>query len=165
MEVITLAVLSDNIEQFLMSLLSEEESPVILVQRNELANYFRCAPSQINYVLATRFTVDRGYTVESRRGGGGYIRIGRIDMDQDSYLRQLLVSDIGTELSEEKSIAILNRLLETECIDKKTFQFCSSLLSDKTIAVPSPIKDRIRANLLRQMAINWIQEKSNTSQV
>ena len=58
-----MAVLSDSIEAFLLSLWNGEESPLILVQRNELANYFRCAPSQINYVLSTRFTLERGYTV------------------------------------------------------------------------------------------------------
>ena len=105
-----MAVLSDSIEAFLISLLNGEESPVILVQRNELANYFRCAPSQINYVLSTRFTLERGYTVESRRGGGGYIRIVRMDLDKNAYLRQLLEKDIGDVMSEDEARGVLLRL-------------------------------------------------------
>ncbi len=151
-----MAVLSDNIEAFLLSLLHNEETPVILVQRNELANYFRCAPSQINYVLSTRFTLERGYTVESRRGGGGYIRIVKMDLDRNAYLRHLLEQGIGQTLDEDQARCILRRLLESQCIDQDTFTLCSSLLSDKTLAVPSPIKDRIRANLMRQMAAHWI---------
>lgn len=155
-----MAVLSDSIEQFLISLLSEEDSPVVLVQRNELANYFRCAPSQINYVLATRFTVERGYTVESRRGGGGYIRIVKIDLDRNSYLKDLIENSIGTEMSQDAANTILLRLFETKCISQDEYKFSQSLLSDKAIGVPSPIKERVRANLIRQMAINWLQSKS-----
>ena len=155
-----MAVLSDSIEQFLISLLSDEDSPVVLVQRNELANYFRCAPSQINYVLATRFTVERGYTVESRRGGGGYIRIVKINLDRNSYLKDLIENSIGTEMSQDAANTILLRLFETKCISQDEYRFSQSLLSDKVIGVPSPIKERVRANLIRQMAINWLQSKS-----
>ena len=69
--------LSDTIEHFIKELMTQEE-PEVELRRNELAEYFSCAPSQINYVLATRFTPDNGYIIESRRGGGGYIRIVRI---------------------------------------------------------------------------------------
>ena len=71
-----MAILSDSIEQFIKSLL-EEYDEMIELQRNELANYFSCAPSQINYVLATRFSPEKGYYVESKRGGGGHIKLVR----------------------------------------------------------------------------------------
>ena len=160
-----MAVLSDSIEAFLISLLNGEESPVILVQRNELANYFRCAPSQINYVLSTRFTLERGYTVESRRGGGGYIRIVRMDLDKNAYLRQLLEKDIGDVMSEDEARGVLLRLLESQCIRRDEYDLCSSLIADKTLAVPSPIKDRIRANLMRQMAAHWIRSDASSPAV
>lgn len=152
-----MAVLSDNIESFLISLLQEEESPVILVQRNELANYFRCAPSQINYVLSTRFTLERGYTVESRRGGGGYIRIMKMDLDKNSYLRYLVEEGIGDMLTYEDAQSALVRLYEAQCITKEQFTLCSSLITDRAIGVPSPIKDRVRANLMRQMAAVFLR--------
>ena len=84
-----MARLSDMIEDFINALLNESDGQLEL-QRNELADYFECAPSQINYVLATRFSVDRGYYIESRRGGGGYIRIIRLDIDDDDYMMYLL---------------------------------------------------------------------------
>lgn len=158
-----MAVLSDNIEAFLISLLHNEETPVILVQRNELANYFRCAPSQINYVLSTRFTLERGYTVESRRGGGGYIRIVKMDLDRDAYLRHLLEQGIGQTMDEDQARSILRRLVESHCIDQDAYALCSCLLTDKTLAVPSPIKDRIRANLMRQMVAHWIRRNTTDS--
>ena len=69
--------LSDTIEQFIKDMMQREQQAEIDLKRNELAEYFHCAPSQINYVLATRFTPDHGYVITSQRGGGGYIRIVR----------------------------------------------------------------------------------------
>ena len=89
-----MARLSDMIEEFIKALL-EESNGQLELQRNELADYFECAPSQINYVLATRFSLDRGYYIESRRGGGGYIRIIRLDMDNNDYIMYLLRERIG----------------------------------------------------------------------
>lgn len=152
-----MAVLSDNIESFLISLLQEEETPVILVQRNELANYFRCAPSQINYVLSTRFTLERGYTVESRRGGGGYIRIVKMDLEKNAYLRYLLEEGIGDAMTQDEALNALVRLYESDCISQEQYTLCSSLVTDKTLGVPAPIKDRIRANLMRQMAAVFLR--------
>ena len=156
-----MAVLSDNIESFLISLLQEEEQPVILVQRNELANYFRCAPSQINYVLSTRFTLERGYTVESRRGGGGYIRIVKMDLDKNSYLRYLLEEGIGETLSQEEAQNALVRLYESQCITREQYTLCIALTTDKAIGIPAPIKDRVRANLMRQMAAVFLRGNDN----
>ena len=81
--------LSDAIEQFIKTMLTQE-APEVELKRNELAEYFNCAPSQINYVLATRFTPDHGYIIESRRGGGGYIRIFRMAQDTSEHLLYLL---------------------------------------------------------------------------
>src|SRR5690554_5485877 len=91
-----MARLSDIIEEFLKTLLTESEGELEL-QRNDLASYFECAPSQINYVLATRFTLNHGYYIESRRGGGGYIRITRLDLEKDDYLLQLLTEGRSEE--------------------------------------------------------------------
>ena len=84
-----MAVLSDNIEQFIKSLLNEYDEMVEL-QRNELASYFSCAPSQINYVLATRFSPEKGYYIESKRGGGGYIKLTRVDANKQAYISAVL---------------------------------------------------------------------------
>lgn len=86
--------LSDSIESFIKQMLTDEE-PEIELRRNELAEYFGCAPSQINYVLATRFSPDHGYMTESRRGGGGYIRIVRVVQDSSQQLLYLINQRIG----------------------------------------------------------------------
>ena len=86
--------LSDTIEQFIKTMLTHDENEIEL-KRNELAEYFNCAPSQINYVLATRFTPDHGYLIQSRRGGGGYIRIFRMQQDTSEQLVYLLEERVG----------------------------------------------------------------------
>lgn len=96
-----MARLSDVIEEFIKTLLMESEGQ-LEVQRNELADYFECAPSQINYVLATRFSLNHGYYIESKRGGGGYIRIVRLDVDKNDYLHYLLREGIGSGISDRK---------------------------------------------------------------
>lgn len=142
--------LSDSIEQFIKAMIDDGESRVDL-QRNELASYFSCAPSQINYVLATRFTLDKGYYIESRRGGGGYIRIVRVDVDEADYLLHLITSRIGGAISENQVRQILDCLRERDIITEREKYMMCAALSDRAIAVPMQIKDRIRANLFRSM--------------
>ena len=76
--------ISDKIEAFIMELLKEEENDWIELKRNELATVFNCVPSQINYVISTRFNANHGYVVESRRGGGGYLKIRRLNVNDDN---------------------------------------------------------------------------------
>ncbi len=109
--------MSDKIESFIIELLKEETSPWLELGRNELAGIFNCVPSQINYVLATRFSPEKGYLVESRRGGGGYIRIRR--EVQDLFDVEELLKSIGGSVSEEKAVKILDYLSATGRIDRK----------------------------------------------
>ena len=103
--------LSDTIESFIKELLSQDETEVEL-KRNELAEYFGCAPSQINYVLATRFTPDHGYVIESRRGGGGYIRIVRVVQSGSQHLLYLIHERIGDSISEVEAAHLISQLAE-----------------------------------------------------
>ena len=96
--------LSDIIESFIKELLDANNNDVIEIQRNILAQQFDCSPSQINYVLTTRFTNDRGYVVESRRGGGGYIRIFRVRSSMEDELKRILNETIGDSITLNKSI-------------------------------------------------------------
>ncbi|HHT65903.1 MAG: CtsR family transcriptional regulator [Caldicoprobacterales bacterium] len=145
-----MARLSDVIEEFIKSLLRESEGQLEL-QRNELADYFECAPSQINYVLATRFSLNQGYHIESRRGGGGYIRILRLDVDKNDYLHYLLSEGIGAKVSEQAALQIINRMKEQEYITQKTAYLMKSAVLDKAIGMPSSLKDNIRAGILKSM--------------
>ena len=103
--------LSDSIETFIKTLLAEDE-PEVELKRNELAEYFGCAPSQINYVLATRFSPDHGYLIESRRGGGGYIRIVRIVQSGAQQLMYLINERIGDAIGEEEASRLVQQLTE-----------------------------------------------------
>ena len=156
-----MARLSDIIEDFIKSLLSESEGQLEL-QRNELADYFECAPSQINYVLATRFSVNQGYYIESRRGGGGFIRIVRLDVDKDDYLLYLLTEGIGSKLSEQNALQIIQRMADQRYISQKTAYLMKSAVTDKAIAIPSTLKDGIRSSILKSMitAVMAFDEKN-----
>lgn len=145
-----MARLSDIIEDFIKVLLTESEGELEL-QRNDLASHFECAPSQINYVLATRFTLNHGYYIESRRGGGGFIRITRLNVEKDDYMLYLLTEGIGNELSEQKAAQHIQCLMEQEFISKRDGQLIRAAISDKAIAIPSTLKDNIRVGIFKSM--------------
>ena len=154
------ARLSDMIEDFINALLNESDGQLEL-QRNELADYFECAPSQINYVLATRFSVDRGYYIESRRGGGGYIRIIRLDIDDDDYMMYLLRERIGNRISQQAAEDIIYHMLNKGIITRRESIIMKSAIQDKVVtALPSNIKDSIRANLMKSMLMGILTMRS-----
>lgn len=142
--------ISNIIELFIKELLDESNNLAVEIQRNELADYFNCAPSQINYVLMTRFTVDKGYLIESRRGGGGYIKIVKVNIDKNQYLR-MLMEDIGDVIGNMKAEAIIHRLLEKELISEREKRLMLAAISDRSINTPINLKDHIRANILKSM--------------
>ena len=130
-----MAQLSDNIEQFIKELMSEDAH--IELRRNELAQHFGCAPSQINYVLATRFSVDHGYIIESRRGGGGYVRIVRMQTRGEENLLESLLKRVGNSVDEETAGAIALLM--------------KSAVSRNALALPISAKDVLRAAVFRNM--------------
>ncbi len=145
-----MARLSDTIEEFLKVLLDECEGQ-LEIQRNELADYFECAPSQINYVLATRFSLERGYYIESRRGGGGYIRIIHLDIDDDDYIYKLVTEQIGDKLSQTDGENIIEGLQEREIITPREAAIIKAALQDKAISIPASLRDNIRASILKNI--------------
>ncbi len=147
---IYLSKISDLIEVFIKELLEDTNNRVVEIQRNELASYFQCAPSQINYVLTTRFTLDKGYFIESRRGGGGYIKISKVDMDKHRYFK-IFVDEIGNAVSKMKATFIIRILKEKELITDRESLIIAAAISDRSISTPINIKDEVRANLLKSM--------------
>lgn len=123
--------ISDHIERFIKELMQDQRDMVEL-QRNELAAQFRCAPSQINYVLATRFTLDHGYRIESRRGGGGYVRIVRIDIDKASKIKAL-AEGIGNMLSFRDASEILLGLIHSKVLSPKEAGLIQSMLAEELL--------------------------------
>lgn len=144
--------LTDSIEEFIKSLLEEGQAQVD-VQRNELAQYFRCAPSQITYVLSTRFTPDHGYVIESRRGGGGYIRIVRLRESLGSHLVYLLNKRIGSAISKQDCEAIISQLEENEAVTQNEAGLMRAATSADAVNLPIALKDALRANVLRAMLL------------
>ena len=144
--------LSDSIESFIKTLMNEESAEVEL-KRNELAEYFGCAPSQINYVLATRFSPDHGYLTESRRGGGGYIRIVRVVQSGSQRLMYLINERIGDALSEDECIRLITQLKEQKIITADEASLMASSVSTRAMAVPVPdsLKNALRARMMKSM--------------
>ncbi len=147
--------LSDSIEQFIKELLNQESTEVEL-KRNELAEYFGCAPSQINYVLATRFSPDHGYLTESRRGGGGYIRIVRVVQSGSQRLMYLVNDRIGDSLSEEECLRLISQLKEQMIVTADEAALMASAVSTRALSVPVPdvLKDAIRAKMMKSMLMS-----------
>ena len=149
-----MAQLSDSIERFIKELMSEDAH--IELRRNELAQHFGCAPSQINYVLASRFRPEQGYRIESRRGGGGYIRIYRVQ-DNEAGRIMHLVNAIGESLDAETASQHLNNLLAYNVLTAEQCRLMAAALSDRALA-PLARADRniIRARLFKNMLVSTI---------
>ncbi len=152
--------LSDSIESFIKTLLSEESTEVEL-KRNELAEYFGCAPSQINYVLATRFSPDHGYLTESRRGGGGYIRIVRIVESGPQRLMYLINERIGDSIGEEECVRLASQLKEQGIITADEAALMASAVSTRALGIPVPdsLKGALRARMMKSMLMTIAARK------
>ena len=154
--------LSDSIEQFIKELLNQESTEVEL-KRNELAEYFGCAPSQINYVLATRFSPDHGYLTESRRGGGGYIRIVRVVQSGSQRLMYLVNDRIGDSIGEEECLRLISQLKEQRIVTADEAALMASAVSTRALSVPVPdvLKDAMRAKMMKSMLMTIAARNRN----
>lgn len=137
--------MSDKIEAFILELMKQEQDDWLKIQRNELAQIFGCVPSQINYVISTRFSPERGYAVESRRGGGGCVRIRRIQAPQTIY--------IADNVSEGQAVEFINRLAAAGVINGDTAKIIYSAVSDKALE-KSENRDELRADILKNIIEN-----------
>lgn len=146
-----MARLSDIIEAFIKQMLTEGEGNIEL-QRNMLASKFNCVPSQINYVIDTRFTNDKGYYVESKRGGGGHITIRRIDIsDCTTYLMHIIMN-VGDSISQQTAEVFINNFVDYEAITEREGKLMAAAVSDKVLGgLGLPTRDIIRALVLKNM--------------
>ena len=147
--------ISDVIAGFIQEAL-DEANGVLELQRSDLAQRFGCVPSQINYVMSTRFSPEHGYIVESRRGGGGYIRITRVHMDRQALLMHV-INSVGDELDGHSARAILGNLAQSEAIDHMAAQAALWALSDSALrTVPKEHRGPLRANICKQVLIHLV---------
>ena len=148
--------ISETIEKFIISSMGDEN--FVEISRNALAEYFSCAPSQINYVLDTRFTVDRGFSKESRRGGGGFIKIEKLNtQDKNHFINSLVNESIGEELSFKRFSQIIEKLKDDEILTKKEGEVILIALSDDSLSMPFAIRDRVRAKAFKNILINLMK--------
>jgi len=152
-----MARLSDVIEEFIKELLSEAKEEQIEIQRNELANYFSCAPSQINYVLTTRFTQDKGYYIESRRGGGGCIRIIRVNYKEHTSLAEIINDKIGDYITSDSSNRIIDSLQESGILTQREAKIIKIVLNDRTLTSALDNKNKLRADILKAVILNILK--------
>lgn len=147
--------LSKRIEEYIKRLLAEEAS--IELQRNELAELFNCVPSQINYVLGTRFTPTQGYIIESRRGGGGYLRIVKLswNAEENSETREMY-DNLGNSIDQWEAEGVLRRLREEGIITLREYYILRAIVSRDVLQIDLPQRDEIRARIIQAalMALN-----------
>lgn len=144
--------MSDLVAKYIMEML-DEQNGTTEIQRNELAGSLGCVPSQINYVITSRFTPEQGYIVESRRGGGGYIRISRVKMDRGTALMHI-INSVGKTLDRATAEAMLDNMLQQQIIDVQSAKIIAAALSDRTLTqVEQDKRDFIRANLFKNMLL------------
>ena len=153
--------LSDSIEQFIKTMLTQDENDVEL-KRNELAEYFGCAPSQINYVLSTRFTPDHGYIIESRRGGGGCIRIFRMRQDTSAQLSYMRNQRIGDSIDALTASHLIQQLQERKAVTPGEAALMNAAVSDQSLSLPitAEMKDALRAKILKRMLTEVAHQQS-----
>lgn len=144
--------ISDSIESFIRELLDAQSS--VELKRNELASYFNCVPSQINYVIQTRFTTERGFLVESRRGGGGYVKITRVELTKNDMIEHILNS-IGQNVDIMTVEAILDTLFVNNIIGSAETKIILTACSNSSLsAIPNgPLKNKVRADIFKNLLL------------
>ena len=148
--------ISDIIEEFIMN--SMDEDSFIELSRNDLAKFFSCVPSQINYVLNTRFTVNRGFVVESQRGGGGYIKVVRVQDNNSNFLNSAL-QICSNPITVVQGNQLLEQMKNRNLISSREMELIMSAISNKSLNNPINMDNKLRANILTQVIIETMKLK------
>ena len=144
--------ISDSVANYILELLNQAGG-IAEIQRNELASFLGCVPSQINYVLTSRFTPEQGYLVESRRGGGGYIRITRLQLSTADMIMHI-INAIGNTLDAATARAMTANMVENSVLDPRAAELVQAAVSEKALAaVPRDLRDMVRAAIYKNMLL------------
>ena len=141
--------MSDIIEEYLKNVLLAQKK--VEIRRSEIADRFNCVPSQINYVINTRFTVQQGYVVESKRGGGGYIRIMKVNLVDDMDIIDALLEVVPEELSIKQANHILQNLYDNELLSKREAQLLNIAMSKESLTEAEQCSDQLRSNMMKNI--------------
>ncbi len=151
-------MLTDEIAALIEQMLNECEGTLEL-RRNEMAGRLGCVPSQISYVISSRFTPERGYVIESRKGGGGCIRIVRKAMDKNTYLMHFFAA-LGDRIDEREAIACLCNLVGYGAITERDYRVTRAAISDAAlVSLPPSVRSNIRADILRQILLSFMNSQ------
>ncbi len=143
--------ISDIIESYLKEVLEMSGKSLVEIKRSEVADKFDCVPSQINYVINTRFTIEKGYLVESKRGGGGFIRIMKVQSHDYAHLIDQLLSLIQSRIPQSSAENVIYRLVEEEVINEREAKIMLSVIDRSVLYLELPYRDELRARLLKAM--------------
>ena len=146
--------MSDIIEEFIKEMF--DDTDLIEIQRNDLAEHFNCVPSQINYVIATRFKPSQGYYVESRRGGGGHISIKKINVTKSNAIMHI-ISSIGNKITAQEVDIFIKNLLSNDFITLKEAKLLKAATNEKVLMISKNNIDKLRANIFKNMLINLVE--------
>ncbi len=148
--------LSDLISKRILEMIDSSEENMAEIQRNEFAEHIGCVPSQINYVLSSRFTPEHGYIIDSRRGGGGYIRITRIKLSNSSAIMHI-INSMGSGVDLSTARIIIENCLHSGLIDKNTAALMESAISNGAFrSIPPEYRASARASILKQMFLSLV---------
>lgn len=153
--------ISNIIENYLKEVIESEGRGHIEIKRSEIADRFQCVPSQINYVINTRFTIERGYHVESKRGGGGYIRILRVRASSKAHLIEEILNQIGDQVSQLATEDIVFRLIDEQVISKREAKMILAAVDRNVIAIELPYRDQLRARIVGAILTTIMYEKES----
>lgn len=148
--------MSDIVAKHIIDML-EEESGVAEIQRNELANSLGCVPSQINYVITSRFTPEQGYIVESRRGGGGFIRITRINTTKQNAIMHI-VNSIGESIDKVTAEIMIDNMRLRRIVSNEVADVFFAAMGERSfLPVPQVYRDLLRASILKNMLLTLVE--------
>ena len=149
--------LASRIERYIKDLMVENDTNCLELKRNELAQIFTCVPSQINYVLETRFRDEQGYHVVSRRGAGGCFQIIRLEVTDDSELKQLIDRVSHSDMTRQTAEGLLNRLLEEDFISKNEYMLLNAAISPDSLSLAGKQENALRAQLMKNILITLLR--------
>lgn len=147
--------ISDVIEEFIKDMFESGDS--IDIQRNELAEKFNCVPSQINYVIATRFKPNQGYYVESQRGGGGHITIKKVAITKSNYLMHI-ITNMGDKITAQEVSIYISNFLSYNIINETVAKLLKVATSDNVLNIDAKKRDELIANIFKNMLINLVED-------
>lgn len=152
-----MSTLTGRIERYIKDLLAASDDSYVELKRNELAQIFTCVPSQINYVLETRFGDDQGYHVVSRRGAGGYFQVIRLEVSDDQELQKLISAISEKDMPYRAAEGLLDRLAEEEFLSERENMLLHAVLSPAALGNAGDGEDALRASMMKNVLITLLR--------